>query len=376
MFNQIVWFLTSGRTRVLKSLIASVLACFGFSCAPAIWMYPEVNLPPAYQVKSESPLADTATLTIPAHEGERSHGAKLTPRLLSSCFLYAATSIGQHPYVPATIGGLFFLLAGVLTGSKLGGSPLMGLFTGLLFAGLYASNACFSMNHGPKPFDGIAIGMVAVTLIMIDRPVLFAASAYLSCWTDERALVSLFLIGALIMVRESLDANARQLRYLILVGAVMTYGLSRLIAGRILGWTDGDTSMLGDNLLASFSYGQMVAWTCFEGGWLLIGSAIWLSVKANVKKDAIILLVATAIAMASCLVVLDLSRAAAFSFPTLLIAIVVMQKHSSFARNLTPRTTALAATVSLLASNVEIISSIAFTPLPTTPIVMWLKWIN
>ncbi len=365
--------LTSGRFWAIKCLLLCLTATFTFSCAPAIWMFPVIELPPAYQLKSEDPLADTSTLTIPEHDGERSHGAKLTPRLLSSFFLYASIRFTQHPYFPASIGGLVLLLSGLVVGTKLTGSRPTGLATGLLLAGLYASNACFSMNHGPKPFDGIAIGMVALTLLCLERPFLFAISAYLSCWTDERAIVSLALIGALVMVRETFDSHARQIRYISIIGAVMIYGLTRLLVSRLRGWTEGDTSMLGDNLFASFSYAQMVAWTCFEGGWILIGAAAWFAIKRGQNRDAIVLIAASVIAMGTCLLVLDLSRAAAFTFPVIFIAMAVLHKHGGIARRLTLRTATIAAAVSLLSSNVEIISSIAYSPLPTTPIVLWLR---
>jgi hypothetical protein len=181
------------------------------------------------------------------------------------------------------------------------------------------------------------------------------------------------LIGALVMVRARFDAQARQARYLILMGAVMIYVLTRLLASRLLGWTEGDVSMLGENLVASLSYAQMVAWTCYEGGWILIVSAVWLALKRGNLRDGLVVVVAALFAMATCLIVLDLSRAAAFGFPVIFVAIAVLQKHAGLARNLTIRTTVLAAIVSLVSSNVEIISSIAYTPLPTTLIVLWLK---
>jgi hypothetical protein len=374
MLDRISEYLTCGRFWLIKSLVVCLIATLTFSCAPAIWMFPVIELPPAYQLKAENPLADTATLTIPEHEGERSHGAKLSPRLLSSFFLYLSTQLGQHPYLPSSIGGIALLMSGLIVGTKLTGNRSTGLATGLLLAGLYASNACFSMNHGPKPFDGIAIGVVALTAMLLDRPWLFAISAYLACWTDERAIVSLALIGALVTVRARFDTHARQTRYIILAGAIMIYGLTRLLASRLLGWSEASTSMLGDNLSASLSYGQMVAWTCYEGGWIVVGTAALFAFKQGNRRDGVVVIIASLIAMGTCLIVLDLSRAAAFSFPVLFIALAVLNQSAGLARNVTARTTFIAAAVSLLSSNVEIISSIAYSPLPTTPIVLWLRW--
>lgn len=161
MIRALYQWLTSGTFWWLKCWGCCLLAAFTFSCVPAVWMYPEVTLPPAYELKSSDPLADTSLLTEPVHEGERSHGAKLTPRLVGSYALLLTKRLEMHPYWPATIGGALVLLAGVLTGWRVSGTPELrdrgtGLWAGLVVAGLYTTNDCFAMNHGAKPFDGVA----------------------------------------------------------------------------------------------------------------------------------------------------------------------------------------------------------------------------
>ncbi len=124
---------------------------------------------------------------------------KLTPRLFSSVMLFLATKLSLHPYVPATIGGVLYLLSGIVVGYRVTDDRATALLIGMMLAGLYTTNACFSMNFAPKPFDGIALGMVAVTMMLIDRPWLFAVSAYVTCWTDERAILSLGLITLVVI---------------------------------------------------------------------------------------------------------------------------------------------------------------------------------
>ena len=51
------------------------------------------------------------------------------------------------------------------------------------------------MNHGAKPFDGVALGLVGATMLAIEIPWLLGLFAFLACWTDERAVVALGLIG-------------------------------------------------------------------------------------------------------------------------------------------------------------------------------------
>ena len=309
-----------GRFWILKSWFLVVTAALLFSCSPAVWFFRPLDLPPAYQLKSEQPFADTAPLQVPADPGERSHGAKLTPRLFGSVLLFISSKLSLHPYLPATIGGCLFLLAGVVVGYRVTGDRQTAVGIALLMAGLYSVNACFSMNFAPKPFDGVAIGMVALTMMLMDRPWLFLLAAWLACWCDERAIVSLGLVGVMVMLLSDLDVKSRQARCGFLVGAIVAYVCSRKIASTLCGWTSPDMSMLGDNLLATSSFAQLAAWTCFEGGWIPILLAIWVSWKRGMSIVGGVLAIAALGAVMTCLVVLDISRAAAFAFPLIFAA--------------------------------------------------------
>ena len=95
-------WLVEGPTWVLKCFVVAWGATLVFSLVPAVIAFPDMELPPAYKLKSESPLSDTTELTVPEHPGERSHGAKLTPRIVSSLCLSGATKLSLHPYWPAS----------------------------------------------------------------------------------------------------------------------------------------------------------------------------------------------------------------------------------------------------------------------------------
>lgn len=320
-------FLSAGPFWVFKVWLLSLFATLSFSCMPAVFLdglawneaYPP--LPPGYELKADQPLADTTELTIPADPGARSHGAKLTPRVFGAGCLFVAKKLNLHPYLPASLGGCLFLLCGIITGYRITGDRNIAVGTSLILAGLYVSNACFSMNFEPKPFDGIAIGLVALTLMLIDRPILFTGCAFLACWTDERAIMSLVFIGMTALLLVNMDKNARQNRCWMLIGAILSYVISRKLLGGIANWSPADFSMLGENLLTSTTYSQLAGWSCFEGAWILLAMAIWTSWQRRSPLVSLSILILVLGCVGSCLIVLDVSRASCFAFPLIFTAL-------------------------------------------------------
>ena len=138
--------MNAGRFWWLGYLVIVMVAAAVFTSVPSVLVDEKVVLPPAYELKAQHPLADTSQLTVPAHLGERSHGAKLTPRLAGSILLHWATRLSLNPYVPATMFGILFLLSGILIGHQVTGDRLVGFFMGLAFAGLYATAASFTVG--------------------------------------------------------------------------------------------------------------------------------------------------------------------------------------------------------------------------------------
>jgi hypothetical protein len=360
-FRAIAW--------ALGSVAAAFLAGLVFSFAPAVWTAVSLELPPAYALKAQDPFSDTATLTIPEHPGERSHGAKLTPRLVGSALLWAATQAGAHPYWPATIAGLVLLLAGAVAGRAATGDPVVGLYTALAFAGLYAASASFALNWEPKPFDGVALGLVGVALVGVRWPVLLAPGAFVALWSDERAVLALGFIAVAVWLWPGLPAPQRRARWVLLGAAVAAYAVSRLIVHLALGWNAPDTSMVGVKPVEALSFLQLGAWLTLEGGWVVVGAATWLLWRRGARLQAGVLAAAGVAASLATVVVLDTSRAAAFAFPLLVAGLAALRAQGvrpDFVRGLA----GAAAAVSLLAPNFEVIIGITVKWLPSHALIL------
>jgi Flp pilus assembly protein TadD len=359
---------TAGRFWMSRSLLALIIATALFSCAPALLINEPMPLPPAYELKSQHPLADTAVLTVPKYGGERSHGAKLTPRLVGSILLFLTAKLSLHPYFPATVGGIAFLLSGLVVGYRLAADRVIGLLLGLTFAGLYTSAACFAMNWMPKPFDGVALGLVALTAALIDRGWFFALTAFLSCWTDERAVVSLGLIAVLILFWPRLDAKGKQARWVVLGGVVVAYAALRFILAEALHWLPPDTSLLGTAIPITLGYSLLAVWTCFKGGWIAMAVASWMLFRNRAYLQLGVLAGSIALTIASCLLVADISRAGSFAFPLILVAFAVLKGQAASPRAIR-LVAAACAVVSLLVPNFEIMTSAVVKWLP--PLSVW-----
>ena len=357
---------TAGRFWMSRSLLALILATVLFNCAPAMLVSRQVELPPAYELKSQHPLADTSLLTVPSHPGERSHGAKLTPRLVGSILLFGTARLSLHPYLPATLGGIAFLLSGLIVGYRLSGDRVIGLLIGATFAGLYASAACFAVNWMPKPFDGIALGLAALTAALLESAWPFAFTAFLSCWTDERAIVSLGLIAVLILFWPGLEVRHKQARGAVLGGVVVAYAASRIVLARALQWHFPDTSLLGPANPITVRFTVLAAWTCFKGGWIALAVASWMLLRKGAYLLLGLLGVSVGFTIASCLVVADISRAGSFAFPLIAVAFAVLAGQRAKPRAMR-RIAAACAVVSLLVPNFEIIAGVGvrwLVPLP------------
>ena len=364
MKDSILEGITGGPYWPFKCLLLILLFVLLFTCSPAVLIKKDLSLPPAYALKAQHPFADTARIAVPQGAGERSHGAKLTPRLVGSFMLWATNKASLHPYLPATIFGLIFLLSGILVSHHITEDRIVGLFTGLLFSGLYATSACFSVNWTPKPYDGIAIGLLGVALLLVKRPWLLSFIAFLSCWTDERAALALWFIAAVIVVWPSMSPQAKRKRYIALGAAVVAYLITRMIMAKALGWASPDIGLIGIDPLLSASVFQLAAWSAFEGGWIVIAYALWLLLQRKSYVHLSLITASLSVAILSSLLVLDVSRSAAFSFPLILASLAILKNGGLSCRELR-YITGIAAGIALLAPNFEIITGVAIRWLPS-----------
>ncbi len=354
---------TAGDFWVFKCLVVALIAAIVFTSAPALLFHKNVEMPPAYELKAEHPFSDTSTLTIPEHEGERSHGAKLTPRLVGSILLYLVTGLSWHPYLPATIFGLLFLLSGIRIGYQITGDRLIGLFLGLTFSGLYASSACFSINWDPKPFDGIAIGLLGLTMISMRRKWVLFVLAFLSCWTDERAIISLVVIAAFAFTWSALSARKRASSCATIACAILLYLISRILISYLLNWGSPDLGMIGIGARLGLLFSPLAFWTCFEGGWITIIIAAWILFTQRDHLRLSLLLGSVALTTLACLLVLDISRVTCFVFPLIPFSYSLLYKNNLSLREFRILAGSGAA-ISLLAPNFEIVAGVAVRWLP------------
>jgi hypothetical protein len=307
-------------------------------------------------------------MTIPEHIGARSHGAKLTPRIVGAILLYLATKLSLHPYLPATLGGIALLVSAILLGYKISNDRLVGLFLGMTLGGLFASSTCFAVNFRPKPFDGVALGLIGLTMVSYKRPALLFIFSFLCCWTDERTLVSLASIALLIFSLSHLSKREKYVRYCVLAAAVLAYVGTRLILAAAMQWKSPDLSFTGIGILKiNIPHLPLIAWQCFEGSWGIIFVAGWVLFAKQNRLHLLLLVLVIGAAITSCLVVLDVSRASCFVFPIIPAALAVLVGKGVTKQHLR----ALAGTgaiTSLIAPNFEMITTFIFKWLPSLPI--------
>jgi hypothetical protein len=363
--NGFAWLIT-GKYWVAKCLVLVTLATITFSTTPAVLTPYAVDLPPAYELKTTNPFADTAAFNDKDHLGEQSHGAKLTSRLTGSILLYLCAKLSLHPYTAATLFGLLFLLSGILTGHQVSDDRMVGLYTGLIYAGLYASSACFTNNFMPKPFDGIAIGLAGLALYAATRGSLWLAVAvFLGCWTDEKILLSLVLITAFVVAAPKTEKQLRLQRCLAIAGAAMLYLISRAILTAALDWQPpliSEFSVVEFKLAALFA--PIALWTAFEGGWIPIVMALAYLQPTGHQYRVYLLTGSVAIAIAACLLVFDTSRVAAYCFPVIVMGIALLADALKENTQQLRLLCGLAALISLLAPNFEAIAGGNITWLP------------
>ena len=364
----VAWLL-SGRFWLIKCLVLLVFCALFFTCVP-VFLQPKPELPPAYELKSHHPFADTSQLTIPPQEGERLHGHKLTYRIFGSILLWITAKLSLHPYLPSFLGGCFLLLSALLLGNKLTKDRLTGLLLGLMYAGLYAISACLSVNHAPKPFDGVALGLIGMAAAMIDRPYLLFLFSLSGCWTDERSIFAILYIVLLVQASGLFDLRGRVVRFVALFSSILAYLVTRLVVAAIFDWSIWDRGDIGmSSIRQALPYSGWAVWTSFEGGWILVAVSLWSLWKRKKPVWIASFLGLLFLSLASAFVLFDTSRAVSFSFPLIAVGLALLKAHG-YRLDRLQELTAAGAIITLLAPNFEVIAGVMLKWLPPTS--MWL----
>lgn len=355
----------------IPATILAVAAAAAFTCTPVVVTGRPVDLPAAYRAKAKNPWADTARLPLTdplnfAEFGPWSHGAKLTPRIVPAILLAAVERLGWHPYLPATVGGFALLACMIGATARATGDRFVGVCAGCAVAGLYASAACFAIPFQPKPFDGVALGMVGLASLaaVSGPPAALAAAIALGCLSDERAIVSALACGWLAAFTAQSPADLRRRLAAIMAGALL-FGAVRMGLGWACGWSRPDASLLDAGIFQhTIPVAGRAAWTALEAAWAPVGLLAWLAARQGRWRLALAWLITLAVSLASCLIVLDTSRAAAF-----LVAFVPAAWAGLAASGLEPRVMrplALAMAVGCLAfPTSDIIAGVHALPVAT-----------
>jgi len=344
--------LLTSRYWQIYSLALAYFAMVVFTCAPSVMVSSELELPFAYQLKADNPLADTAAIFMNPKDGESYHGYKLSPRIFGSSLLLASQAFNLHPYLPATIFGLLYLLSGIIVSYQITQNKRIAFYMGLLFAGLPAASTSFAVTWMPKPFDGIAIGLVALSIMVRNKPYLLAASGFLACWTDERSILGLFYLMVLSLIESRKQPGRSQLYKLapILI-SIFLYAISRLFLSQLLDWKSPDTSYMTLDLSSWLGFAQLAAWVPFEGSWILIISA--LAACGSSTHMRLLLSSLVILPLFTVFLALDLTRSTAFCFPAIFIFLHTLWQSNQ--QEKVPQMVVLAATLTLLSPNSEVI---------------------
>jgi hypothetical protein len=289
------------------------------ACTPAVLTGRPVELPAAYRAKAENPFADTALIPLAdptnfAEFGPWSHGAKLTPRIVPALLLAGVWRLGWHPYLPATAGGIVLLASVIVATARATGDRFVGASAGCAVAGLYASAACFAIPFQPKPFDGVALGIVGLAMLAaVSGPAAgLSAAVALGCLSDERAAVA--AVGCAWLAVFSAPAPETLRSRLAAIGAgILAFIAVRLGLGMACGWSRPDGSLLDAGILRhTLPAAGLAARVAFEAAGIPILLLAGLVAGRRTWGFLAGWLATIAVLLASCLVVLDTSRAAAF----------------------------------------------------------------
>jgi len=201
--------------------------------------------------------------------------------------------------------------------------------TGLIF--IYYGRAGFIVH---PIFDMIAYFLLALCFLA-RRPLLVFVFAFIACWLDERAFVSLPIVilfhqimvskakpmklkGVLLLTKQSWAVVVSMVSYLAIRALLSAqFGLSTPISPPIMEVLEKNTEFFG-----------MGVWTAFEGFWLvvLVGSLLLFKLKEHLVIFLLFSIMSVLISLAC--VVNDITRSAAYAVPVLFIFVHYLVANS------------------------------------------------
>lgn len=345
----------------INSLIICAVVWFFFGSAPSAFFPGEVNLTPAYEQKIINPFCDTSKPEIAElteHSGERSHGNKLTPRIIPALAINVTNRINLSPYAPAFLGGIVLLLSGWAIAYSITLDRAIARATMLLYSGLFACSGCFTVFGNAKPFDGVAIGLLAIASAFTFRPFLLVVFSFLALWCDERSMVGLAIIAATAISTKEGPIKSRLTTLTPLVIATIFYAVSRMVVAAVFDWNHSDFSFLGLSVMGKqMDVPQLALWIPVEGAWLIIIAILHhhAYIRPSLRTLVWIGLVFLA-SIGSIFLALDTSRSSSYLFPLIPFFLVWLRK-TDLPIDTQRKLMGLAALVTILSPNLGIVAN-------------------
>jgi hypothetical protein len=232
------------------------------------------------------------------------------------------------------------------------------LHTGLLFAGLTAASQ--SVRSFTGHFDGLAFCFIGLAVVAT-RPSLVAAAIFLASWTDQRAV----LVAAIIALTHSLrPEGTRDGKWFDLArpscvavaGGVLAWAITFALARVCSGMAFRSDGLGLGTMMGAAQFAPQAVWGAFEGSWILVVGAVAVAWRCGQRTLSIAAGGCIGLYLLAVFATMDLSRSAGYLIPSIPLAMALLAIGSP-AGNVR-RQIRLAAFISLLAPNIEIIVNV------------------
>ena len=259
--------------------------------------------------------------------GNGSHDSKLTFRLTVPLIAHGLRLGVYGLIILQFCAGVISLGLSVWIGYQFTRDKVIGLLTGLLFAGTYAGTTAFVELRGI--FDGIAIFFLLLALSSKNF-IIISTAAFLASWTDERGWIALSLVLLYHAIPEPGQKFTLTWRdfvkrptIAVATGAI-GYVVTRLVIASVFS-LETSTGGVGLSLfIDQFNQFPMGTWTALEFGWVLVVLSCILLIRFRAFLYVTLYLVALAVIIIVSLSVVDITRSMAYLIPAIFIAIKIL----------------------------------------------------
>jgi hypothetical protein len=262
-----------------------------------------------------------------ADDQSSAHEGKLTFRLSVPLLGHIlGLRLGQLILLQQLCGVLFLGLVYKLAWHATGDSVCAALLP-FAFAFSYIGQACF-LDMIPW-FDGMAFCGLALAMCFRTPAVIFLGMCF-ACWTDERAVVVSPLLVMWWVGQEAGPQVLRNPRVWAVVLAVLCYATGRLGLGHLWHVRQWHRDLFPDGNWATrlpiFLVGlaSSLKWL-----WLIVGGAGLAAFLSHKRWSAATMILFLVAYLASCALVWDTTRSAAYAFPSVILGLAWLSRTES-----------------------------------------------